>query len=464
VTASYFLHVKTFSRGKGSSVTKAAAYRAGERIRDERSGAVHDYTKRTDVAHAEIVLPEEYGGRAELDWARNRSSLWNAAQQSGKLWNSRIGREVLVLMPEGLTPAQRATLVRTFSRNLAERYHSAVDFAVHRPRERADPRHHHAHLLMTTRQVGPGGLGARTTLELSGTERHARELGPSKGELLWIRERWAGVANEALREAGLAVRIDHRSYRAQGIDREPRAWIPQRILYAERRSGQNSPAGDDIRARYRERLEARLKGGAALARVVERQRVENHRRALARAEGRQVQEKIPQGALTREQLNERRREYSRANAEEINRKQRERRRANADEVNRKQREYNRKRYAAQKEAKRVVAGLEPSPVAKTRVARVQRPSPTPRVRAPAVPDPAQSARNWLAYREKLNKSPAAEPLKNWLAYREEQRRVGLTRSSSKESTRERVAVRDGPARERGGSKNSKRDRGNDYGL
>jgi len=160
VTASYFLHVKTFGRGQGSSVTKAAAYRAGERIRDERSGAVHDYTKRTDVAHAEIVLPEEYAGRAELDRARNRSTLWNVSQQSGKFWNSRIGREVLVLMPEGLTPAQRVALVRTFSRNLAERYHSAVDFAVHRPREGADSRHHHAHLLMTTRQVGPGGLAA----------------------------------------------------------------------------------------------------------------------------------------------------------------------------------------------------------------------------------------------------------------------------------------------------------------
>jgi hypothetical protein len=32
--ANYFLHVKTFARGQGSKVTKAAAYRTGERIRD----------------------------------------------------------------------------------------------------------------------------------------------------------------------------------------------------------------------------------------------------------------------------------------------------------------------------------------------------------------------------------------------------------------------------------------------
>jgi hypothetical protein len=41
--------------------------------------------------------------------------------------------------------------------------------------------------------------------------------------------------------------------------------------------------------------------------------------------------------MTREQLNAKRREYSKANAAEINRKQRERRRANKEEVNRKQR-------------------------------------------------------------------------------------------------------------------------------
>jgi hypothetical protein len=56
-------------------------------------------------------------------------------------------------------------------RELADRYGSVVDFVVHVPRPQADPRHHHAHRLMTTRQVGPDGLGARTALDLSGIER-----------------------------------------------------------------------------------------------------------------------------------------------------------------------------------------------------------------------------------------------------------------------------------------------------
>src|SRR3984957_21224441 len=99
--ASYFLHVKTFSRGKGSSATKAAAYRSGERIRDERSGAIHDYTDRTDVAHAEIVLPAEYAGHTDMGWALNRAVLWNAVQKSGRPWNSRLARGELVHVPRG---------------------------------------------------------------------------------------------------------------------------------------------------------------------------------------------------------------------------------------------------------------------------------------------------------------------------------------------------------------------------
>ena len=47
--AKYFLHVKVFSRGKGSRVTRAAAYRAGERIRDERTSEVYNYERLPDL-------------------------------------------------------------------------------------------------------------------------------------------------------------------------------------------------------------------------------------------------------------------------------------------------------------------------------------------------------------------------------------------------------------------------------
>ncbi len=403
--AGYFLHVKTFSRGKGNSVTKAAAYRSGERIRDERSGAVHDYTDRTDVAHAEIVLPAEYAGHVDMEWALNRHVLWNAVQQSGRNWNTRLAREVLVHVPPEMTRAQRVALVRRLSHELADRYHSAVDFAVHEPRPQADQRHHHAHILMTSRQVGPGGIGARTTLELSGTERHDRGLEPSKDDLLWLRERWAQISNEALREAGLTARIDHRSYKDQGIDREPKPLIPQSIVYSERHSGRSNPAGDDIRARYRERVEARLKGPAELARVLKRQREEGRQRATQAAEQRTTKNEIPTGAMTREQLNAKRREY---------------RKANSAEINRKRREYLQKRKAERQAAKHSPGNEEPQRVAKTGVARL----PEPRLVSPNSPlstaSAEESVKNWLAYRKNQKQLPAAESRNESPAFRESQ--------------------------------------------
>jgi hypothetical protein len=416
--AGYFLLVKTFSRGKGSSATKAAAYRSGERIRDEHSGAIHDYTDRTDVAHAEIVLPAQYAGRVEMDWARNRPVLWNAVQQSGRNWNTRLAREVLVHLPPEMTRAQRVALVRRLSHELAERYHSAVDFAVHEPRPQADQRHHHAHLLMTSRQVGPGGIGARTTLEWSGTERHARGLGPSRDDLLWLRERWARISNEALREAGLSVRIDHRSYQDQGIDREPKPLIPQSIVYSERLSGRSNPAGDDIRQRYRERVEARLKGPAELARVIERQRKEGRQRAIQAAQGRRAKNKTPTGAMTTEQLKAKRREYLKANAAEINRKQRERRSANREEVNRKQREYAQRRKADRLAATPARTGEQPLRMATAGAARLAEPSPVSTSNPTPTGSAGESVKNWLAYRQSQKQVPATASSEEWLAFRE----------------------------------------------
>src|SRR5882762_4737184 len=210
--ASYFLLAKIFSRGRGSRVTRAAAYRAGERIRDERSGESYNHTNRQDIAHTEIFLPSDLTNRPDVEWARDRAKLWNAAEFAGKQRNSRLAREFLVHLPPELPPTQRINLARTFSQELAEKYRCAVDLAVHEPRPGTDDRHHHAHVLMTTREVTPEGLGPRTTLDLSGTERHARGLGPSKADYLLTRERWAELTNDALSAAGLETRVDHRSY------------------------------------------------------------------------------------------------------------------------------------------------------------------------------------------------------------------------------------------------------------
>ena len=247
--AIYHLNVKSFGRSTGGRATYAAAYRAGERIRDERTGKVFDHSRRTDVMHKEIVLPSRLAG-TDMSWTRDRATLWNAAELAESRKNAAVAREYLVSLPHELTHAQRLVLVQKFSQDLADRQGLAVDFAMHAPRPYNDPRNYHAHLLTTTREVLPTGFGAKTDVRLS-----------LKG-LYAVRERWAAFTNEALCEANLEVRVDHRSYKAQGIDREPRPHIPVAAWQRERQ-GHRSEIAERIRAAYRERVKARLERAVA---------------------------------------------------------------------------------------------------------------------------------------------------------------------------------------------------------
>lgn len=407
--AKYFLFVKVFSRGKGSRATRAAAYRAGERIRDERTSESYNYSNRQDVVHKEILLPSQFAGRVDMNWARERSRLWNAAEHAGRQRNSRLAREVLVILPPELTSAQRTNLVRTFSQELADKYRNAVDFAVHEPRAGSDERHHHAHMLMTNREVTPEGLGARTALELSGRERHARGLGSWKNDFLRIRERWAQATNRALQEAGLAERVDHRSYKDQGIDREPKPMIPQRIYYAERKSGVPHPAGVDIRARYRERVEARHQGRRELARVLQKQKEMNRARAIAHSARKQLPAQKPRHSmLTREELNQQQRERYRTKQLAAN---------SLRDVNR--------------EARPRAANVAANPLLSVRdressqagvgkeAGTAQGPGAGIAQGLDAVAE--QAVKNWLALRkDQQPETPAAQALKNWQAFRESQ--------------------------------------------
>jgi MobA/MobL family len=418
--AVYFLRARHVSRGKGARVTRAAAYRAGERIRDERTGEIHDYTDRHDVAYKEVVLPADLAGRADMSWTQDRSTLWNAAEHAGARRNSRLAREWLVLLPPELNAGQRSGLVHSFANELANKYRCAVDISVHQPRPGADSRNHHAHLLMTTREVTPNGLGSRTALELGGWERRLAGLGSTRDDYLVIRERWAQLTNEALRQANLTARVDHRSLERQGIDRESVPTIPEKVFYAERSAGGSSVAGDAIRARHRERLEARLRRGGELTRVREKQNAELKERAIEHFKRRELQpQRIRWSALTRAERNEHRRvrylarralekqdpvrEAQRReavrlrararlqqNPEAVREERRRWRQAHAEEVNRKQREYRRARAEL---------GLSKT----------------------SSPNAEQSVGNWQAYRNSHAPGPtAAESARDWRRSRDSQ--------------------------------------------
>lgn len=220
--AIYHLSVKAISRSSGRSATAAAAYRAGEKITDERTGIIHDYTRKGGVQSADIVLPDN----API-WANNRATLWNAVELAEKRKDSCVAREYEVALPEELPPEERKRLAIDFAKWLANNEGCAVDVAIHEAGKGGDNRNHHAHILKTTRKVEIDGLGEKLDSEKAGRKR--------KDDLEVIRARWAELTNQRLKENGIDAIVDHRKLEVQGIDREPTKHKGVAVTEMERR-------------------------------------------------------------------------------------------------------------------------------------------------------------------------------------------------------------------------------------
>jgi Ti-type conjugative transfer relaxase TraA len=198
--AIYHLSAKVISRSKGRSAAGAAAYRAAEKIHDQRLGITFDYTRKTGVEYNEILAPK--GAPA---WVCNRSVLWNTVEQVEKRKDAQLAREIEVGLPVELSRDEQIALVRDFARRAFVSKGIVADIALHR----ANPKNPHAHILLTTRELTANGFGAK------------RRDWNKRAQLLSWREQWAEITNEHLLRAGHDVRIDHRTLAAQGIDLVP---------------------------------------------------------------------------------------------------------------------------------------------------------------------------------------------------------------------------------------------------
>lgn len=198
----YHCTVKKFSRGKGQSATAAAAYRAGAEIEDERTGEVHDYTRRSGVVSSHIVLPDQHP-----EWARDRSKLWSGAEQAETRKNSVVAREVEIGLPAELSAVEREELATDFAAHLVDKYSVAAEVSIHEPSRQGDQRNHHAHVLFTTRRMDENGFTEKTR------ELDDKRAGPQEIEA--IRKDWEEFQNQALERAGQEKRVDCRSLATQ---------------------------------------------------------------------------------------------------------------------------------------------------------------------------------------------------------------------------------------------------------
>lgn len=200
---------------------------------------------------ADIVMPD---GVAPME----RAALWNGVEAAHKRGDATVAREFEIALPEELPPEERRRLAVDFAREVSNHYGVAADVCVHEPSKEGDQRNHHVHILLSACTVSADGFGKKAA-ELDPIHCQRQIPKVANPAELW-RERWAELANERLREAGVEARIDHRSLEAQGIDREPSIHLGPQIMGMERR-GVPSEVKRRIDAEVASRLQAAQEQG-----------------------------------------------------------------------------------------------------------------------------------------------------------------------------------------------------------
>lgn len=227
--AIYHCSIKMIKRSEGRSAVAAAAYHSGTRLTNEWDGMIHDYTKKGGIVHSEILLP----ANAPASFS-DRFALWNSVEKIEKSCNAQLAREIEVAIPNELPRSEQIKLVQDYCAPFANDG-MCVDFSIHAPVKEQE--NVHAHIMLTIRPLKANGeWDAKCRKEYDLDERGQR-IPDGKGG--WKNHRvnltdwneqtkaeewraaWAERTNQALERNGIHERIDHRSYKRQGVEQIP---------------------------------------------------------------------------------------------------------------------------------------------------------------------------------------------------------------------------------------------------
>lgn len=259
--AIYHCTCKIVSRGKGRSAVAAAAYRAADKITNEYEGLTYNFSRKGGVVYSEVMLcknaPAKYSDRA---------ILWNSVEKAEKntpnrvykklnkktglieekIYGAQLAREFEIALPRELNLNEQIEFCRKLVKNFTNKGMCA-DWSIH---DKGDG-NPHVHILLTTRAINKDGSWAehKQKKEYALDEKGERIpiIDPKTGEqkvdgrnrkqwkrvtvnksewdspkfLKDVRANVAHAINAELERKGLTQRVDHRSYKEQGINKQP---------------------------------------------------------------------------------------------------------------------------------------------------------------------------------------------------------------------------------------------------
>ena len=149
----------------------------------------------------------------------DRATLWNAAEEVEKQWNSQLARRFVVALPREAPTAMYPQMIQEYCQEHFVSKGMCCDFAIHDP----DPPGHnpHCHIMLTMRAIDENG--ERIRLPSGNWKSHKKDTVDWNEQYHaeeW-RHGWEIVQNKYLELAGSPERVDMRSYERQGLDKIP---------------------------------------------------------------------------------------------------------------------------------------------------------------------------------------------------------------------------------------------------
>ncbi len=228
--AIYHATSKPVSRSNGHSVTAKSAYIACKKNTDMRTGEVFNYSRKQGFLGGDIVLPDG------IDLIIDSETLWNSAELSENRKDARVGREWEISLPHELNQEQRNELAKDITKQIANRYQVACEYALHAPAKQGDDRNYHVHILTTTRKIDVNGaLGAKSDIELENKKAIQLGIPKTQEQISQIRKLIADTINNHLKIAQIDERVSHLSLQDQGIERLPSVHKGKAVTEMERR-------------------------------------------------------------------------------------------------------------------------------------------------------------------------------------------------------------------------------------
>lgn len=183
-----FMRYNMISRSSGKNAVASAAYRAGTKLRDLKSGKLKNYTRKEEVKYSEIDLPE---GCTEK--YRDRETLWNAVEQQAHRKDAQLARELIIALPREL---DLQTDIRVLQKYIKDEFTTdgmIADWSIHMKEDNP-----HCHLMLTVKPLGQDGetfIGQKTStfkLDQNGNriprlDENGNQLTDKKGRKKWVR-------------------------------------------------------------------------------------------------------------------------------------------------------------------------------------------------------------------------------------------------------------------------------------